>query len=165
MPNQLACNDDTPDCGLSSSLSFFAVAGQSYFIRVASFSAASSGTFPLNIASGLHLELSSPLGPGSLMLAYLAGIPNGTYFFAVTVVPGNYPNGWLFGLDIPYSELALQMAAGFPFTGPLDACGRFVLGPFPGVPPGLTIFAIAFGFPPGSIVPTKHSLATSYTVP
>jgi hypothetical protein len=113
---------------------------------------------------GMHLTASSPLGPGSLELDIIEGPANGTYFFAATVVPGTFPNGWLFGLDISYSELAAELAAGFPFTGPLDGAGGFSLGPFQGLPP-ITLYAIAFGFSAGSAVPIVHTSAISYSIP
>jgi hypothetical protein len=79
-------------------------------------------------------------------------------------VPGAYPNGWLFGVDISYADLAVQLSAGFPFSGPLGASGSFSLGPIPGVPP-LTLYAIALGFPSASPVPTTHTSAISYSIP
>jgi hypothetical protein len=112
----------------------------------------------------MALTASSPLGSGSLKLDVTAGPSSGTYFLAVTLAPGAYPNGWLFGLDISYPDLVVQLSAGFPFTGPLDAFGSFSLGPLPGVPP-LTIYAIAFGFPTGSPVPSVHTSAISYPIP
>jgi hypothetical protein len=112
----------------------------------------------------MALTASSPLGSGSLKLDIVKGPPSGTYFLAVTLVPGAYPNGWLFGLDISYADLSVQLSAGFPFTGPLGASGSFSLGPIPGVPP-LTLYAIAFGFQAGSPVPIAHTSAISYAIP
>jgi hypothetical protein len=112
----------------------------------------------------MELTASSPLGSGSLKLDIAHGPPSGTYFFVVTLAPGAYPNGWLFGLDISYADLGVQLLAGFPFSGPLDAFGSFSLGPLPGVPP-LTIFAIAFGFLAGSPVPSTYTSAISYPIP
>jgi hypothetical protein len=112
----------------------------------------------------MALSASSPLGPGSLKLAIAYGPPAGSYFFALTLAPGVFPNGWLFGLDISYVDLAAQLSAGFPFSGSLDAFGGFTLGPIPGVPP-LTIHAVAFGFPPGAPVPLTHTAAISHAVP
>jgi len=57
-----------------------------------------------------------------------------------------------------------MLAAGPPFSGPLDAIGNFSLGPIVGVPP-LTIYAVGFGFPPGSSVPTEHTPPFSYMIP
>jgi hypothetical protein len=112
----------------------------------------------------MGLTASSPLGPGSLKLDLTFGPPSGAYFLAVTLAPGAYPDGWLFGLDISYADLAFQLSAGFPFSGPLGVSGAFSLGPMPGVPP-LTLFAVAFGFPPGSPVPSTHTSPISYAIP
>jgi hypothetical protein len=106
----------------------------------------------------------SPLGSGSIELDFLGGPGNGTYFLAVTLTAGSFPNGWLFGLDISYAELASELAAGFPFTGTLGPDGSFSLGPFAGLPP-LTLHAIAFGLPPGSPVPLLHTAAISHAIP
>jgi hypothetical protein len=122
-----------------------------------------SGTV-LSIFPTMELTPSSPLGPGSLKLDITFGPPNGAYFFAVTLAPGAYPQGWFFGLDISYADLGAQLSGGPPFSNLLGASGDFSLGPFSGVPP-LTFYAIALGFPPGSPVPSVLTSPISYTIP
>jgi hypothetical protein len=112
----------------------------------------------------MGLTASSPLGAGSLKLDCSSGPPGGTYFLAVTLAPGSFPNGWLFGLDISYAELASEIAAGFPFAAALDPAGNFSLGPFQGLPP-LTLYAVALGFMPASSVPALHTAAISHAIP
>jgi hypothetical protein len=167
---QRACNDNGNNCALGSSVALTATAATTYIIRVSSGSIDGFGSFPINVTlppnpnPSMTLAWTSPFGAGSLE-ADLSGPQNGTYFMAVTGVAGAFPNGWLFGLDISYSELASQLSVGFPFTGPMDACGGFTLGPFQGLPSGFTIHSIAFGFFPGAVVPALHSPAVAYTVP
>jgi hypothetical protein len=162
---EVACNDDAGgSCGDGSSAIITATIGATYRIRVSSYLAAAAGNFWINVTiPDVKLAWSSPLGPGSLQ-AQVTGPLGGTYFVAVTLVPGAFPNGWLFGLDISYPDLAYQLGAGFPFTGALDACGSATIGPFQGLPSGLTIFALAFGFPLGSPVPSSHSAPTVHAV-
>ena len=81
------------------------------------------------------------------------------------MIPGVFPSGWFFGLDIAYSELAYEIATGPPFTGALDSAGDASLGPLQGVPP-LTLYAVALGFTPASsVVPTEHTVSVSYAIP
>jgi hypothetical protein len=169
----VACNDDAYNefgaCGFGSKTQFFyTTIGTSYVIRVSSWLPTTTGSFPIHVApatfSFLQMYWLSPSGPGSLM-AHFQGPQNATYFLAITVVAGAYPYGWLFGLDISYSDLAGQLAAGFPFVGPLGPCGELNLGPFQGLPSGLKIYSVAFALPAGTVVPSFHTQATSYTIP
>jgi hypothetical protein len=152
------------DGGACASIGY--VAGPAFGSNVQwSFHTASvSNNTVLSIFHDMGLTPSSPLGAGSLMLGLSSGPPNGTYFLAVTLAAGSFPNGWLFGLDISYAELASELATGFPFVGPLDSTGNFSLGPFQGLPP-LTLYAVAFGFMPASPVPAMHTAAIPYTIP
>jgi hypothetical protein len=54
----LACNDDS--CGLQSLVAFTAVAGQSYLVRIGSYSPDVSGAGPLEFRSGLPGVLAGP---------------------------------------------------------------------------------------------------------
>ena len=66
------------------------------------------------------LVFSSPGGFGCLQ-ANLSGLPaGGTYFLAATLNP---PPGWLYGVNIGILELAGQINAGYPFSGPLSTGG------------------------------------------
>jgi hypothetical protein len=108
----------------------------------------------------------SPLGPGSIMANIGGGPPSGTFFVAVTLSAGNYPNGWLYGVDIGFQELMLEVNLGMPFTGPLDGCGAIGLGPFTGLPSGMQVFAVTFLIPGPALGPwSAVTPATNYTVP
>lgn len=112
---------------------------------------------------------SSPGGPGDLQLDFVGGpCGGGTYILAVTGVPGLFPNGWLYGLDIPIMDLANQVNSGFPFVGPLSAVGTFTLGPFGAgsLPSGFTFYAVGLAYPTGGNgAPTVNTPAFSYTIP
>jgi hypothetical protein len=112
------------------------------------------------------LAFSSPFGLGSLQVNMSGLTSNGTYFLAVTLVPGTFPGGWFFGLDIPLQGLLDQLAFGFPFLGPTNGCGGATIGPFAGIPSGLPIYAVALGaIGPGLGTVTAISPAISYVVP
>jgi hypothetical protein len=166
---ELACNDDATGCGLSSAITFPGTAGVQYRIRVASWSATNSGTFTINVVlgSGMTLGFSSPFGPGSIQVDVAGGPSFGAYFLAVTFFAGNYPNGWLYGVDLPLPELQTLLNTGPPFVGPLGACGEFTIGPFGSVGflSGLPLYGVALGVPAGGQIPTFHSPAVTYTIP
>jgi hypothetical protein len=166
---QIACNDDAAGCGLSSAISFAVAAGTQYKIRVASWSPTNSGSFPVNVAfgGGLTVGFSSPFGPGSIQIDLTGGPALGTYFLAATFFAGAYPNGWLFGVDLPLAELQSLLNTGAPFLGSLGSCGQHTIGPFGGAGflSGIPIYAVALVLPSGSPVPTVHSAAVTYTVP
>jgi hypothetical protein len=119
----------------------------------------------LSIRPHMSLTQSSPSGPGSIRLNVNLGPPNSPYFLALTGFAGAFPNGWLYGLDIPFVELMGQLEAGFPFNGTLDTFGNLVVGPFVGLPSGLTLYSIAFAGLPGTIGPVMRSQAVAHTIP
>jgi hypothetical protein len=130
----------------------------------------------ITITQGVHLApapqtypafyFTSPFGPGSIQVNTFAGPPNGVWYLAVTLTQGAFPNGAVYGLDITTAEVVAQLMTGPPFTGSFDACGNFELGPFAGLPSGLPVFSVLFGFAGGySATPTIFSLPTYYQVP
>jgi hypothetical protein len=167
----VACNDDDSSCvssSVSSRVSFNGLAGVTYYVSVAGFYL-SYGTFALTIisspgAAGMTLVFPNG-GPGAIGFSILGGPANGTGFFAATTVPGNYPFGWLFGLDISMNELIGEWQGGYPFVVPLDSCGHGGFGPIGGIPSGFTVYAVALGFPSGSAVVSAHSAAQGHSVP
>jgi hypothetical protein len=118
-------------------------------------------------AVGPTIVWTSPLGAGSLQGNFCAGPAFGTYFLAVTFYAGNFPNGWLYGVAIPLSELVAELSDGFPFVASLDGTGAFQLGPFGGgsLPSGATFYDVVLTLPLGSPVPTEHTAANSYVIP
>jgi hypothetical protein len=113
--------------------------------------------------------LSSPFGPGSVMLANTPcpGSAGRTYFNAVDLTAGSYPAGWFFGLDISIPEIFNLIALGFPFTGMLDGSGASTSGGFGPTASlsGLTLFVVTTewtsGF--GAFLGSRSSVA--YTIP
>jgi len=109
----------------------------------------------------ITLTFSSPSGTGSLQANINGGTPNAHYQLFATVAAGTYPNGWLFGLDISLNDVNNELFAA-PFYGSLDSCGAAQIGPFTGLPSGLTIYALVFDVPAN---PTTHSAVQAYTIP
>ena len=137
-----------------------------YSFNTASVAAGTVLTLIEGTGGPFSMTASSPFGPGSLQLDWANGFTclGGSYFLAVTLAAGGYPNGWLYGVDISLGELQNELATGFPFLGPLNAVGSYTLGPF-GVPSGLTFYAVSLGIPTGGPTPTIHTPAITYTVP
>jgi hypothetical protein len=117
--------------------------------------------------------MGSPFGPGSLQVNVTGLAVGGSYFLAATANAGTFPAGWFYGIDIGFAELATQLLAGYPFSGPLSApgpCsvgGDVALGPFFGVPSGLVVFAVAVGVPGPVLAPpvTGATQPIFYMVP
>lgn len=101
----------------------------------------------------------SAIGPGALQLAHTTSCTADSRLLAVTFHQGTFPNGWLFGLDIPVNELANELAIGPPFTGP---GGPFTLGPFFGLPP-VTLYAVVVAYEGG--VGLRASSPLTFTIP
>jgi hypothetical protein len=93
-----------------------------------------------------ELEITAPTGPGSIRLQNAGGGAFNTYWTAVTLVPGAFPGGWLFGLDISPSDLLDQVMFGPPFSGTLNASGASSFTVPSGVPSGLPVYAISLRF-------------------
>jgi hypothetical protein len=107
---------------------------------------------------------SSPSGAGSLKIE-LVGAPCGVtqYYIAATLVPGAYPNGWLYGLDIPVADAIAQYTSGAPFVGYTSASGKATIGPFTGLPTPLTFYAVGLTIAPGPTI-TGHTAPITFTL-
>jgi hypothetical protein len=167
---ELACNDD--NCNLpsgnhflNSTVTWTAVAGQQYFISVAGFYG-STGTFNLLVNAGGALALNFiNAGSGTIGYTVTGAPPGGLQFTAISLFPGNYPTGWFYGIDIGFSDLVNQINFGFPFLTGLTSCGSVTVGPFGGLPTGLTLYGVTLGVPFGSPAPSIVSAPTSATIP
>jgi hypothetical protein len=169
----IACNDDCTGF-LASSVTWTASAGVTYYLRIASWSAITVGSFSLTVTppnpgvSGMSLIYSYPLGPGSLQIDICNGPLFGIYFLAVTFNQAGFPNGWFYGLDMFPAEIANLINTGAPFLGPLDpTCGAFTIGPIPGLGAisGVPIYSVALGAAPGILVPVTSSPPTLAVIP
>jgi len=106
---------------------------------------------------------SSPLGIGSIQYNVCNGAPTGNYQLCLTLNAGAFPNGWLYGIDIGLTELQGELGAPI-FYGTLNGSGAAQVGPFGGLPSGLTLYSVTFNIPVGS-VPTVHTSPAAYTIP
>jgi hypothetical protein len=165
---QIACNDDSCVLAgqfLSSTATFTAVAGTTYYVSVGGYTGL-TGSFSLSVgpAGGMTLAFTTS-GPGTLGYTITGGPSSGSAFTPMTLLPGAYPSGWLFGLDITLIDALNQYATGSPFITPLNACGGASVGPFPNLPSGLTIYAVSMGWVGPNASPTVNSAPASGTIP
>jgi hypothetical protein len=157
---EIACDDnDLLDLGPCATaqptapyVEFEATAGSTYYLRVAPKTAVTL-TYFVDVAYRFSLVITSNVGAGTVNITDLAGPPNMVVANVITFFAGLYPNGWLYGVDIPFSELAMIAAAGDPFIVTLDGNG-FKSLTYAGVPLPLNVTAYsvgvafnAFGFP------------------
>ncbi len=113
------------------------------------------------------LGFSSPLGPGSLAITNTTCPPAAGYSFIMplTVTAGAFPAGWLGGIDISWTDLMIEFAYGFPFTGTLDGTGGSLFSIPAGVPSGLTLYGNTLHFLPGYGAYAGARFPTTYTTP
>jgi hypothetical protein len=111
------------------------------------------------------LAFSSPGGPGSVLMVHTPCQPaaGALFFVAATLNAGSFPNGWFFGIDISFPELAAEIA-GPPFVGTLNAAGAATTGPAFGLPSGLVIHAIDTDWAPQTLILVR-SPAVAYVIP
>jgi hypothetical protein len=124
----------------------------------------SSGTI-LSFFPKFSVVPSSPLGAGSVQIAITSGPALGFYFLPLTFNPGAFPNGWFYGVDLSFQELSNEIGQGWPFYWSLDVNGSYTIGPFGGLPSGLTFYAAGLAAASGSNYPSQHSVPFSYTIP
>jgi hypothetical protein len=112
------------------------------------------------------LGLSSPAGAGSILIVHTPcpQTAGALFFVAATLNAGAFPNGWFFGIDIGFPELAAEINAGFPFVGILDAIGTASAGPFTGLPSGLVIHVIDTDWNPPALLLVRNP-PVAYTIP
>lgn len=88
-----------------------------------------------------RLTFSAPLGAGSLALRIDCGGPGASFYMPVALAAVDFPHGPVFGVDLTLLDVVLQISAGAPFVGLLDASGSYEFGPVVGLPGGLEVFA------------------------
>lgn len=169
----VACDDDGGVSGDGSSkIAFNPTAGLTYLIRVSSawnagFSAAAQqifeGQFQLTVARPFRLEMDAPLGPGSIRLRNLNGPPDSVALTFLTLAPGAFPNGWLFGLDPTLAEIQLAVTFGPPFNNVLDAYGGSSFSVGPGLP-SFTLYGVTLKLSPAGLI-AGASPPVAFTIP
>jgi hypothetical protein len=114
------------------------------------------------------LQFTSPFGPGSIQMdnTPCPAVAGASYFNPITLLPGVFPGGWFFGLDITFTDLANQFYTGYPFTGGLDATGASTFGPV-AAPflSGLTLYGVTTHFTLGFGSFISARAPVSYTIP
>jgi hypothetical protein len=168
----VACNDDATPFTVASTVRFFATAGTPYLLRVAtSWDLASTapnqhteeGAFRIELSRPFAFDMDAPLGPGSIRLRNLNGPPGATALTVLTLLAGNFPNGFFFGIDPTLGEVQLALTYGAPFLNQLDPTGgsSFVVGP--GLPP-FTLYGVSLLLNPyGQLV--AASAPEAFTIP
>jgi hypothetical protein len=157
----LACDDAFPTLPLS--VKVVAHAGQDLRIRVAGWFGA-VGTFTLTVTKELNaLLMSSPSGPGSILVENFGATPSTPYLSFFTLNAGGFPNGSFFGIEPNAFEVVSQITSNAPpFVGLLDGNGRSTFGPIAGLPPltlyGVTLFLNSGGFFSAASPPYAHSI-------
>jgi hypothetical protein len=108
-----------------------------------------------------RLRLSSPSGAGSLRIDIDCGRANDVFFAPLTLAPGTFPEGWFYGLDIPFVDLLTQISLGQPFLGVLNGRGTYTFGPVAGLPP-LSLYGVVLdrlgGVAPRIGEPAAHNI-------
>jgi hypothetical protein len=118
--------------------------------------------YPVDVhPGGPNVCMSASSGPVAAFTVF-NGTPGALFLAAFTANVGAYPNGWWFGIDIPFTELVLEFQAGFPFLGTLDVDGYFQFSfPNPGL--GLTLYGVTAEFG-GPLVITQASNTVVITI-
>lgn len=101
-----------------------------------------------DVPGGFSLALSPGMSPGTLELRRRRGVAGDAFFTAVTIDPGAFPNGWLFGLDIAPADLTGQLLSGLPVFAGLLGTGGVHDFAVTGLPLGLPIQGVAFTLDP-----------------
>ena len=82
----------------------------------------------------------------------------------LTIFVGNYPNGFLAGIDPSYSEIVLQAQTNSPpFVNVLDFQGNSTFGPLLGAPP-ITLYGVSLALN-GLGQVSSVTPPTSFTIP
>lgn len=114
--------------------------------------------------SAWDLQIQQPNGPASVTLTNSGGRMGDSYANLMTLVPGSFPNGGLFGLDITMPEILSEASFGAPFFGPLGSCGSAsttIPGP---IPSGITVWVTSIDVGP-TVAIVNHKPAFTYTTP
>lgn len=141
-----------------------AVAGNGWSSTFVSGAASQAQGFPFEINYAVaavpfwNLSLSQTSAGAPLLISDSGGFPGNTFVNLFTFAAGNYPNGWLFGLDMSIGDLSLELSFGPPFVGTLDGSGNFSL-PVPGIPTGITIYGVGLQLSGSGLVSADQPFA------
>lgn len=166
LPVEAGCSDVCASGGFQGAAAVVnATLNHQYYVSVGGIAGA-TGTFTLSASLGAAMTLSFfSNGPGTIGYVLTEGPESGIAFVAIALAAGAYPYGWFYGIDIPWPDLLNEIAMGYPFFVVLQSCGGAVVGPFPGIPTGLTLYGVGLGIPASSNVPAYHTPAVIGVVP
>lgn len=173
---QIACDADdllnagpcATTAGFAPFLTFPVVGGSTYLVRVANADDHDGLTYVVNVRYKFGLDVTSvpappPTPASDMTLRVVAGTPGRACFNAMTLTQGAFPNGWLYGIDIPFGELLTLPFAGPPFLVVLDVFGEYAVT-IPGVPTlGATFYAVPIELGPTGL-PTAHGDPISFVL-
>lgn len=105
--------------------------------------------FKFTVTSPFSFFLSQPSGlAGDLIFTNGGGTAGNPYLNAISLTQGAFPNGWFYGVDIPFNLLVSEYLLGSPFSGVLNVVGG-ALGSISGpLPPGIQLYAVGVEFLP-----------------
>jgi hypothetical protein len=167
---QLACDDDdltaSGPCATTATLQSYltmpVVAGTTYLIRIGNFSSTTTGNYLLTLVYKFSFSITKPTA-NDVQLTDVAGTPGNVAFNAVTLTQGAFPNGWFYGVDIPFGEILNEANSGPPFLVVLDGTGGYSVT-FNGIPfLGLTFYTVAVEFSLGGVF-VQRTDAVAYTI-
>lgn len=81
--------------------------------------------FLLTYTKSFTADITQPGGFGTPVVINDVGTPGMTVLNAATLFQGAYPQGWLFGVDIPFNELSNLIGFGQPFVVTLGGAGTY----------------------------------------
>lgn len=99
-----------------------------------------------------RFTLSQSSTGGALTVLDSGGVPGNWYVNLATAYAGNFPNGWVFGIDISMADALIEVTAGPPFFGQLDVDGAMsyvVPSPFNA---GLILYCVGLELDPAGPV-------------
>ncbi|HYC76044.1 MAG TPA: hypothetical protein VEI02_00315 [Planctomycetota bacterium] len=119
--------------------------------------------YSVTLSNCWDFTISQPLGgfPNPTLLINSGGAPGAVYFNAITLTAGNFPNGYFYGLDIPFTDILAEASLGPPFFGVLDANGQASLSVV--LPPGFTVYYVGLEIDPVTLTVKNVSGPKTYT--
>lgn len=135
-----------------------------YFLTNANARGTRADNWFADIADGTTLAFSAGPAPGQLSLDVRRAVPGDTLFTALTLAPGAFPNGWWFGLDIPFPLLLAEAASGAPpFLAPAGPSGSYGYLAS-GVPPGFAVQGVTLDLDPFGLL-AAATAPVAFTMP
>jgi hypothetical protein len=148
---EIACDDDDAlnrgPCATTQTsqayVRFAATAGATYFFRLGGATSTLFGTSAVNLGYRFSFVVEPNQTASNVALSNVAGVPGGFALNVVTLQQGAFPNGWFYGVDIPWVDLFNLVNSGPPFFALLDGSGASAgTIALPSYPLGVTIYCV-----------------------